>query len=263
MITIDITAPAKPGTPVLAAASDTGRSSADKITSVTTPLLTGTVTAGSIVGLYDGATLIASQTTATATYSFTSPTLTDASHVITAKATDPAGNLSVASTSITVVVDTLAPVAQAAPSPERRQRHREIVHSDKITKTTQPIITGTNESKAIVVLYDGGVQVGTQTTTATTYSITASPPLASGDHTLTVIPTDIAGNVGPASIGTTITIDTTAPVAPSTPALAAASDTGSSSTDGITKTTTPSFSGTAEVGATVGLFDERRPAVRQ
>ena len=252
IVTIDVTAPAKPGTPVLAAASDTGRSSADKNTSITTPTLTGTATAGSIVTLYDGGTQIGSLTTATATYSFT-PTLANGSHVITTKATDPAGNLGPVSTSITVIIDTIAPVAMAAPTLSAASDTGKS-STDKITKTIQPIITGTNESKAIVVLYEGTTQLGTITTTSTTYSIT-STPLLEGSHTLTAAATDIAGNLGPTSLGTTITIDTSIPAAPSTPALSAASDSGLSNTDSITKVTTPSFTGTAEAGATVGLFD--------
>jgi hypothetical protein len=49
--------------------------------------------------------------------------------------------------------------------------------------------------------------------------------------------------------------DTTPPAAPSTPDLSAASDTGVSSTDNITKDTTPTFAGTAEAGSTVKIFD--------
>ncbi len=45
------------------------------------------------------------------------------------------------------------------------------------------------------------------------------------------------------------------PAAPSTPNLKAASDTGSSSTDNITRDTTPTFTGTAEAGSTVEIFD--------
>ena len=46
-----------------------------------------------------------------------------------------------------------------------------------------------------------------------------------------------------------------APGAPATPDLATASDSGSSSSDNITSSTTPSFTGTAVVGATVKLYD--------
>ncbi|WP_462173742.1 tandem-95 repeat protein [Pseudoalteromonas xiamenensis] len=53
----------------------------------------------------------------------------------------------------------------------------------------------------------------------------------------------------------TITVnDNVAPSAPSTPDLDAASDIGTSSTDNITNDTTPTFSGTAEAGATVELY---------
>jgi bacillolysin len=53
----------------------------------------------------------------------------------------------------------------------------------------------------------------------------------------------------------TITVeDKTPPPAPSTPDLSATSDTGSSSTDDITRDTTPTFSGTAEASSTVEIF---------
>ncbi len=49
--------------------------------------------------------------------------------------------------------------------------------------------------------------------------------------------------------------DTTAPSAPSTPDLADASDSGSSDTDNLTNDTTPTFTGTAEAGSTVKIYD--------
>ena len=253
VITIDITAPSSPSTPTLTAASDTGRSASDKNTQVTTPTFTGTVTAGSTVTLYDGATLVGTLLTATGTYSITSSVLADATHSITTKATDPAGNLSAASTANSVIIDTSAPAAPSVPVLTTASDTGKS-STDQITKVTIPIFSGTNESKAIVALSDGAIAVGSVTTAGTTYSVT-STTLAAGSHTLTTTATDIAGNLGPSSISTTITIDTTVPEAPSTPVLATASDTGVSSTDGITKTVAPTFTGTAEVGATVGLYD--------
>ncbi|MDJ1183967.1 Calx-beta domain-containing protein [Roseofilum casamattae] len=50
-----------------------------------------------------------------------------------------------------------------------------------------------------------------------------------------------------------IIIDTTAPAAPSTPDLTAATDTGSSNSDNITNDTTPTFTGTAAANSTVTL----------
>src|SRR5207302_1342926 len=68
--------------------------------------------------------------------------------------------------------------------------------------------------------------------------------------------TDIAGNASVASAALSVTIDTAAPSAPSTPDLIAATDTGSSTTDNITKATTPTFSGTAEPNSTVTIFSD-------
>ena len=52
-----------------------------------------------------------------------------------------------------------------------------------------------------------------------------------------------------------VTVDTVAPAAPSTPDLAAASDSGSSDTDNYTSDTTPTLTGGAEAGATVTIKD--------
>ena len=50
-----------------------------------------------------------------------------------------------------------------------------------------------------------------------------------------------------------VTIDTTAPDAPTAVDMIVASDTGDSTTDNITKVTTPTFTGKAEIGTTVTL----------
>ena len=55
---VDTTAPGKPATPDLAAASDTGSSSADNHTGDNTPTLTGTAEAGATVAIFDGATVL-------------------------------------------------------------------------------------------------------------------------------------------------------------------------------------------------------------
>ncbi|WP_185714237.1 Ig-like domain-containing protein [Rheinheimera mesophila] len=59
------------------------------------------------------------------------------------------------------------------------------------------------------------------------------------------------------SVGSTaaVLVDAVIPDAPSTPDLAAGSDTGESSTDNVTNDTTPTLTGTAEAGSTVTLYD--------
>jgi hypothetical protein len=54
--------------------------------------------------------------------------------------------------------------------------------------------------------------------------------------------------------GAVHTVDLVAPAAPSTPDLASSSDSGASNSDNLTNDTTPTFTGTAEVGATVLLY---------
>ncbi len=252
-ITIDLTAPAAPGTPALTAASDTGRKNNDKITNLTTPTLTGSAVSGVIVTIYDGSTAVGSVTTASTTYSVTTSVLTAGTRVMTAKASDIAGNISAASASLTFTLDTTAPAAPTIPLLAAAS-DTGLSSSDRITNDTTITVSGNNEKKAIVTLYDGVTVVGTRTTTASSYSITSSA-LADGVHAIKATSTDIAGNVSVASGVLSVTIDTSAPVVPSAPTLIAASDTGVSATDRITKVTTPTLTGTAEAGVSISLRD--------
>ncbi|WP_150119187.1 Ig-like domain-containing protein [Massilia sp. NR 4-1] len=66
------------------------------------------------------------------------------------------------------------------------------------------------------------------------------------------------GNVdigGGYSAGQSYTLDRVAPAAPSAPDMKASSDSGVADSDNITSSTTPTFTGTAEVGSTVKLYD--------
>ncbi len=109
--------PSRAGGPVgprLLAADDTGISSSDDITNLTTSVtFTGTAPAGNTVTLYSGSSEVGSGTaTAGGTYSIaTGSGFTAGTYSITTKDTDPFGNSSAASTSTTVVVDTTAPTA--------------------------------------------------------------------------------------------------------------------------------------------------------
>ena len=72
-------------------------------------------------------------------------------------------------------------------------------------------------------------------------------------HEVVVTAADAAGNTA-SSDATSITVDTTPPTTPSSPTLAAADDTGSSSSDGVTNQTSGlTFSGTAGAGVVVTL----------
>ncbi|TLY07561.1 MAG: DUF5011 domain-containing protein [Thaumarchaeota archaeon] len=106
--TVDTVAPAAP---VITTLSST--------TNNKTPTIAGTAEAGSSIQLFDGSTPLGSPATATGgSWSITVSVLSDGAHVITAKATDIATNTSLSSASITITVDTVAPViTRNGPSP--------------------------------------------------------------------------------------------------------------------------------------------------
>ncbi|MGZ5559831.1 MAG: Ig-like domain-containing protein, partial [Methylobacter sp.] len=256
---LDTTAPTAPGSVAMASADDKGSSNSDGITTVTTPAITGTAEANASITLYDtdGSTVLGTTSAdGSGNWSITSSTLSEGSHTLTAKATDKAGNVSSASSDLELTIDTTAPSAPGAPDLASGS-DTGVSNSDDITKTTTPIFSGTSEANAGVTLYDtdGSTVLGTATADGSgKWSITSST-LSEGSHTLTAKATDTAGNVSKASSGLTVTVDTTSPTQPAAPTLAAGSDTGVSSSDGITTANTLDFSGSTDALAIVNLFD--------
>jgi hypothetical protein len=96
------------------------------------------------------------------------------------------------------------------------------------------------------------VPAGTATASFGQYTITASA-LGAGAHQVAATASDAAGNVSAPSTGLTVTILTSA-VAPSAPDLDAASDSGWSDSDDLTRVNQPTLTGTASPGATVTLY---------
>jgi hypothetical protein len=120
MVTIDITRPATPLAPVLAAASDTGASSTDGITRDNTPTFNGSgANPDSVIKLYANEKLVGSTVSnGQGEWSITASTLLDGTYSISAKQFDLAGNGSSYSTSATVTIDTVGPtVASNANGP--------------------------------------------------------------------------------------------------------------------------------------------------
>ena len=92
MVTIDTTAPAI-SVPDLSASSDDGSSNSDNVTSITTPVFTGTAEAGATVQLLEGSTVLGSAVAdGSGNWSITSSALATGVHNIAARATDLAGN---------------------------------------------------------------------------------------------------------------------------------------------------------------------------
>jgi hypothetical protein len=110
---------ARPSTPDLAAASDSGRSSTDNITNITTPTFTGTAAAGSEVSLTANGTVVGTATAAAdGSYSVApSAALAGGPHTMKvsvphpAAATDPTAAPTLESGGLNISVDVTAPVA--------------------------------------------------------------------------------------------------------------------------------------------------------
>ena len=253
--TIDTIAPGTPSAPDLIDNSDTGVSNADNITSDITPTFeVNSLEPNSDVTFFvDGTSKVTTKADGMGKWSYTTGALTNGTYAITVKVTDPVGNTSAASTGLSITIDTIAPAAPIALNLSADADSG--VSGDNITNNSTPTITGTAEANSTVTLYVDSSQIGKTTADGSGNWLITSSELAYGPHTITARETDIAGNEGVVSSQLQISIDTLVPSAPSAPDLYAASDTGSSSTDNITKNTTLSFTGTAEIDSTVTLYD--------
>ncbi|MCU0757751.1 MAG: Ig-like domain-containing protein [Steroidobacteraceae bacterium] len=188
-------------------------------------------------------------------------------YTLRASIVDAAGNTGAASTPSTFTLSSAGPGAPVLALPEAADG---FVNAAEATSgggtpvtVTLPTGTASGATLALVLTVPGSAPA------TISYTITAAD-VAAGSATL-LIPTaslavngaysavatltDAAGNAGTPSAVRAFTVDRTV-AAPGVPDLAAASDTGVSATDNLTRNTTPVFNGTgAEAGATVTLLD--------
>lgn len=210
--TIDNTAPSTPGAaPSLASDDDTGESDSDGITSQTSNLtFSGVVEAGATVEYFvDGA----SQGTVTAdgsgNYSFDiSPGA--GSFALKVTAADAAGNVSADSPVLNLEVDTSAPAAPAG-FDLAAASDSGVDDTDDITNIATGLqLSGTAEAGASVEIKDGAASLVTVTADGSGDWSATVDLSGDGDHSLTAIATDPAGNPGSASAPFVVTLDTTA-----------------------------------------------------
>ena len=236
---------APPSTPMLTASSDTGASNSDGITNNNKPTFTGTAQPGTTVTLYANSQKLGTTTAATkgGAWSFT-PTsaLADGAYLITATATDASKNVSGSSGTEKIAIDTSAPTVSFTQTPSSQSTS----NSATFAFNASPGVSAAS-SLALSYTLDGGKPVVLTTAGPLTLS-----GLSNGSHTLVLRATDQAGNTGSATFNWTVKAAPQAP--PSTPQLTADSDTGVSSTDGITNNNKPTFTGTGAAGSTVTLY---------
>ena len=150
------------------------------------------------MSLYDGATLLGSAAAnGTGAWSFTTGTLADAIHALTARASDAAGNVSTASAALQVTVDTAAPVAPAILASS--------VNSFDVSGASV-LLTGTAEAGSIVSLYGmglvkggGATLLGTVTTGADSTWSVVTGSLSGPGLRFTATASDAAGNLSASS----------------------------------------------------------------
>ena len=212
-------------------------------TSDTTPILTGTAEANSIVTITIGGATFTTTANAGGNWTIDTGTLAPTSGSFTALSegiydivvisTDAAGNNASDTSSDELTIDLTAPVSPTI--------------NVQVTNDNTPIITGTAEPNSTVTVTAGGAtytlttgatgnwSVDTGSDTPTSGSFT---PLSEGNNEVVVTSTDSAGNTTSDTSTNEITVDLTAPAAPTVNSQ-------------ITNDTTPIITGTAEVNSTV------------
>jgi len=191
-LTIDKTAPAAPTAPALSAASDSGSSSTDRITNVTTPTFTGSAEAGATVTLYDGVTPVGTAVATGGAYSVTSSTLSAGVKTMTVKATDVAGNVGASSTNTSITMDLTAP-SLVIGSCTGGSGHKNIVTgttNDNGTTVSVKIFTGSGTGGSLFTT------LTSPTPSAGAWSVTTTSNQLNGGNTYTAQATqvDSAGN---------------------------------------------------------------------
>jgi hypothetical protein len=203
-------------------------------------VLKGTAEADSMIKVYDGMTQVGTATAnSSGEWSTTTSALSAGSHVLTAKATDVAGNVSVASSAVKPVIGGSS-TPPAAPKIASFSKDTGVI-GDHITSDKTVTLTGSAVANSTVKVYDGTTQLGTVTADAKgawTYTTTA---LRDGKHSFTATDT-VSGATSAKSGALALTVDTAAPNAPVL------------LSDSI-KDHRATVTGTAEAGSTVKVYE--------
>ncbi|MFT5704309.1 MAG: hypothetical protein ACI8SK_000255 [Shewanella sp.] len=217
-IKYDISTPTSPSGLDLIISSDSGSSDSDNLTSDATPEISGSGETGATITLFSDAdnsgTLNGSETSVTAsvsagTWSVSMPTIASTSHALKAFQTDPAGNASPVSTTLTIEIDTNAPSG-----------HSVVIDQDPINSSNQDSVSFTftggevSSHLSYTLSSSGGgtplTGTGTLSTATDTINNINISNLIDGTLTLSTILTDTAGNSAAPKNDTSVK-DSTAP----------------------------------------------------
>ncbi|WP_416547415.1 hypothetical protein ACHEXK_01110 [Limnohabitans sp. DCL3] len=202
------------------------------LTNDSTPALVITAATGSTVGVYMNGAYVgnATESVTPGTFNFTSPELNDGVHHFTAKATDVAGNVSVASVAQSLTVDATAPVYQSLEVSAARGGVALIAGSTlkngdvvTVTATYDGVVSGTPTAPSLTIGAESGLALSAGVTSGNTrtwtYTISGAGTTDTGaiavvGGTFTTGITDAAGNVATGAVtasNNAFVADTTAP----------------------------------------------------
>ncbi|MEH2479024.1 uncharacterized protein YukE [Nitrobacteraceae bacterium AZCC 2146] len=197
------TAPSSLSAPKIVSFSNDSGKVGDHITNDSTLTVTGTATANSIVEVFDGAKQVGTATAnSSGAWNYTTATLADGDHSLTAKTADSAGHTSAASAALGVTIDTHAPNAPTigAFSPNTSNPIGAVTGSDHLT------LSGTAEANSSINIFDGGKQIGSATTDGSGVWKYDTGTLTDGAHSFMSKAVDVAGNTSAASASLTETV---------------------------------------------------------
>ncbi|MDF3933331.1 Ig-like domain-containing protein [Pseudomonas citronellolis] len=224
-----------------------------------TPTVSGTSEPGNVVHLYVNGNEVGSVVTdAEGNWSITTSDLgADGSKIITAQAVDAAGQQSPMTGGFEIILDTTAPTKPEVPSAIDNVGGDSAIVAGGSTDDTTPTFGGSAEPGDTVTIKDGDKVLGTATVDENgNWTFTPSEPLGEGDHSITTVITDPAGNSSEPSDALDFNVDSSAVIVSITKAL---DDFGGVQADladsATTDDRTPTLVGTANAGALVRVYE--------
>ena len=229
----------------LSASSDSGSSNSDGITKNNTPSFSGEGEPNSTILLTVGGKEYTTTVDKDGRWSLTATeALPDDTYEVVIKITDIAGNTE--TTKDTIKIDTQAPTSVTA----NLVNDTGEFSNDWVTKEGRLSFNGTVEAGCTLSITINGVAYtvadGLVVNADGSWSFAMQNALADGDYDVEILATDVAGNT--TVLEKQVTVDTTTHIEGG---LAVGSDTGGSSSDGITNNKTPVIEGTAEENSKV------------
>ncbi|QFZ83301.1 hypothetical protein GFK26_11270 [Variovorax paradoxus] len=196
----------------------------------TRPTLIGSARAGDTVKIYDGATLLGEVVANNdGNWEFTpSVNLAEGAHSFTAVSVDKAGNPSAPSTAFDLTVDQSAPAKpEVGGAIDNVGEVQGDIAPGGVTDDRQPEIHGEGTPGDTIVIKDNGNKIG-EVEVGEDGKWTFTPPtdLAEGDHSITIVERDPAGNESQPSDPLEFVVDTTPPSAANLAITGVADDVG-------------------------------------